>query len=126
MCPVLGSSLYLGVQGMCVLCYKGCWYWVAVEHVSREQMQGQVRHSGLVLLDPWCVVGICLCTQCVGGVCSLWCIEFVCDKTGTCLVALDLGVRLLVCLCLLHGWSHIFGCIVVLWYVILLCSLAGL
>ena len=86
----------------------------------------QVHHAGPVLLGPWCVVGICLCTQCVGGVCSLWCVEFVYDKTGTCLVALDLGVRLSVCLCLLCGWLHIFGCIVVLWYVILPCSLAGL
>ena len=111
---------------MCVLWYKGCWHWLAVVHVSGGQMQVQVRHVGPVLLDPWCVLGICWCTQCVGGVCSLWCVEFVCDKTGTCLDDLDPGVRLLVCLCLSRGWSHIFSCNVVLWYVILLCSLARL
>ena len=88
-------------------------------------MQVQVHHAGPVLLDPWCVVGICWCTQCVGGVCFLWCVEFVYDRTGIFQVDLGLDVRLLVCLCLLRGWLHIFGCNVVLWYVILLCSLAG-
>ena len=70
----------------------------------------QVHHAGPVLLDPWCVLGICWCIQCVSGVCSLWCVEFVYDKTGTCLVDLDLGVRLSVCLCLLRGCSCIGLC----------------
>ena len=88
-------------------------------------MLEQARRLGPVLLDLWCVVGICWCTQCVGGVCCLWNVYFVCGRMGIFPVDLGQGVRLLVCLCLLRGWLHISSCNVVLWYVILLCSLAG-